>query len=198
MRHNSLMFKQVLRSIFQDAARQQELDQAAEGQTCVCPSIFFWLSPFIASRAYKQAVATLATLTAHPPSFTFDPSLINNGNSKSIFSAFLPNLQGQGPIGSALRIFLKLHYHTVRRLSIALGLGQETIGMGSRRKDEEQRLKAIKVLDLLLHSAELGNTDALFTLAKVSLVSLASYPLPWRVFTLSSSHPHNISHRTRS
>jgi SEL1 protein len=42
--------------------------------------------------------------------------------------------------------------------------------MGSRRKDEEQRLKAIKVLDLLEHSIELGNTDALYTLAKISLV----------------------------
>lgn len=65
---------------------------------------------------------------------------------------------------------MKLHYHTVRRLTSTLGLGQETIGIGSRWKEEEQRLKAIKVLDLLLHSAELGSTDALFTLAKVSLV----------------------------
>jgi SEL1 protein len=124
----------------------------------------------IASRAYKQALATLTTLSAHPPSFTFDPSLINNANSKSILSAFLPNLQGQGPIGSTLRIILKLHHQIVRRLSSVLGLGQETIGMGSRRKDEEQRLKAIKVLDLLEHSAELGNIDALYTLAKISLV----------------------------
>lgn len=72
---------------------------------------------------------------------------------------------------------MKLHYHTVRRLTSTLGLGQETIGMGSRWKEEEQRSKAIKVLDLLLHSAELGNTDALFTLAKVSLVK-ASILLP--------------------
>lgn len=90
---------------------------------------------------------------------------------------FLPNLQGQGPIGSTLRILMKLHYHTVRRLTSTLGLGQETIGIGSRWKEEEQRSKAIKVLDLLLHSAELGNTDALFTLAKVSLVK-ASILLP--------------------
>ncbi|KAJ3575054.1 hypothetical protein NP233_g1348 [Leucocoprinus birnbaumii] len=132
--------------------QQQESDQVAE-----------------AARAYKQAISTLATLTAHPPSFTFDPSLVTNANSKSILSAFLPNLQGQGPIGSTLRILMKLHYHTIRRISNALGSGQETIGIGSKRKDEEQRIKAIKVLDLLHHSVELGSSDALYTLAKISL-----------------------------
>ncbi len=33
-------------------------------------------------------------------------------------------------------------------------------------------MKAIKVVDLLQHSAELGNTDALFVLAQISLVRL--------------------------
>jgi len=44
--------------------------------------------------------------------------------------------------------------------------------MLSKEKDrqEEQRVKAIKVVDLLQHSAELGNTDALFVLAQISLV----------------------------
>ncbi|KAF9451494.1 hypothetical protein P691DRAFT_807605 [Macrolepiota fuliginosa MF-IS2] len=141
-----------------DVHAQRELDQAAEG-----------------ARAYRRAAAALAALTAHPPSFTFDPLLVTNGNSKSILSSFLPNLQGQGPIGSALRILMKLHYHTVRRLTMALGLGQETVGMSSRRRDEEQRVRAVKVLDLLLHSVDLGNTDALFTLAKVSLFPPTQY-----------------------
>ncbi|TFK44877.1 hypothetical protein BDQ12DRAFT_40330 [Crucibulum laeve] len=129
---------------------QQEIDQAAE-----------------ASRAYKQALSTLNVLTAHPPLHTFDPSLATNGNSKSIFATFLPNFQGQGPIGSAVRIILKLHHYTVRR--IVTGLGQEGLGLGSKKKEEEMRGKAIKVVDLLQHSAELGNSDAFFTLAQISL-----------------------------
>lgn len=36
------------------------------------------------------------------------------------------------------------------------------------------RGKAIKVVDLLQHSAELGNLDALFTLGYISLVGLDS------------------------
>jgi hypothetical protein len=41
---------------------------------------------------------------------------------------------------------------------------------GSRKKGDEMRGKAIKVVDLLQHSAELGNMDALYTLAQISLV----------------------------
>jgi SEL1 protein len=41
----------------------------------------------------------------------------------------------------------------------------------SKGKEEELRGKAIKVIDLLQHSAELGHLDALYTLARVSLVS---------------------------
>jgi SEL1 protein len=126
-----------------------------------------------AVRAYKQAISTLTTLRAHPPQHTFDPALANgNGHSKSIFSSFLPNLQGQGPIGSVVRIILKLHSSVNRVASV---LSPETLGLGTKKKDEELRGKAIKVIDLLQHSAELGNMDALFTLAQVSLVSLPSH-----------------------
>ncbi|KAF8967950.1 hypothetical protein BDZ97DRAFT_1802104 [Flammula alnicola] len=129
---------------------KHELDQSAE-----------------AARAYKQAMSTLTGLRAYPPQHTFDPALANgNGNSKSIFSSFLPNLQGQGPIGSVVRIVLKLH-HSISRVSNVLT--SEGLGLGTRKKDEEMRGKAIKVVDLLQHSAELGNMDALFTLAQLSL-----------------------------
>jgi len=151
-----------------------------------------------AARAYKQALSTLVMLTAHPPAFTFDPSLMTNANSKSMLSAFLPNLQGQGPVGSTLRMLMKLHYYTIRRLSNSLGSGQDSIGIGSRRKDDEQRTKAIKVLDLLHHSVELGSTDALYTLAKISLVSAFVFFLMMIVHwtSLSLSSPlHSISHR---
>ncbi len=65
---------------------------------------------FIAARAYKQAMATLTYLkvhdTLHPPHSSSGGSL---STSKSSFiSSFLPNLQGQGPTGSLLRILFKL------------------------------------------------------------------------------------------
>lgn len=122
-----------------------------------------------ASRAYRHAIATLTTMTARPPVTTFDPALATgNGNSKSIFTSFLPNFQGQGPIGSTIRIILKIHHYTFRRITSS---AQDGLGLGSKKKDEEMRGKAVKVVDLLEHSAELGNSDALFTLAQISLVN---------------------------
>ncbi|KAJ3513423.1 hypothetical protein NLJ89_g2960 [Agrocybe chaxingu] len=130
---------------------QHELDQAAE-----------------AARAYKQALSTLSNMRSHPQQHIFDASLVQgNSNSKSIFSSFLPNFQGQGPIGTVVRILLKLHQSTFTRVSNVLN--QDGLGLGSKKREEELRGKAIKVVDLLQHSAELGNVDALFTLAQVSL-----------------------------
>ncbi|KAJ7928457.1 hypothetical protein B0H13DRAFT_1967359 [Mycena leptocephala] len=99
-----------------------------------------------ATRAYKQALNTLSTLTAHPPSHTYGSSFSagNTPNSKSLLSSFFPNLQGQGP-------------------------------WESRSKREETKGKAIKVIDLLQHSAELGNSDALYTLAQISLFPPSQY-----------------------
>jgi SEL1 protein len=114
-------------------------------------------------------MATLAYLkvhdTLHPPSSSFG----GLSTSKSSFiSSFLPNLQGQGPTGSLLRILLKLHQITfVRLLNM---FGQDSLFSFSREKVEELKGRAIKVVDLLQHSAELGNMDALYALAQVSLV----------------------------
>jgi len=116
-------------------------------------------------------MATLTSLHAYPSQYTFDPALlVGQSNSRSLLSSFLPTLQGQGPIGSAVRILLKLHHAVFSRFSGIVG--QEGLGLGSTKKDEELKRKAIKVMDLLQHSAELGNNDALFMLGHVSLVSL--------------------------
>jgi SEL1 protein len=80
---------------------------------------------------------------------------------------------------------MKLHYHTLRRLSLALGSGQESIGIGSKRKEDEQRTKSIKVLDLLQHSVDLGSNEALYTLAKVSLVR--PFPFVFQIYLSSYS-----------
>ncbi|KAF8178592.1 HCP-like protein [Mycena galopus ATCC 62051] len=123
-----------------------------------------------ATRAYKQALNTLSTLTAPSPLHTYGSSFYttNAQNSKSLLSSFFPNLQGQGPLGSAARIATKLQRQVVN--GILAGLGKE-----SRTKREETKGKAIKVIDLLQHSAELGNSDALFTLAQISLFPPSQY-----------------------
>jgi SEL1 protein len=41
----------------------------------------------------------------------------------------------------------------------------------SRRRDDDLSRKAVKVLDLLQHAADLGHNDALYTLAHISLVN---------------------------
>lgn len=42
----------------------------------------------------------------------------------------------------------------------------------ARRRDEELRVRAVKVLDLLQHASDLGHSDALYTLAHISLVRM--------------------------
>ena len=96
----------------------------------------------------------------------------------SIFSALLPNIQGQGPIASAMRIVLKLRHQSWVPSVVTEYLGKE-LG-GGRKRDEEMHGKAVKVLDLLQHAAELGHSDALYTLAKISLVRCSSLHLDAR------------------
>lgn len=81
-------------------------------------------------------------------------------------------MQGQGPIASAMRIAIKLLHHSWLPRSITGFLGKEFTG--GKRKDEELHGKAVKVIDLLQHAAELGNSDALYTLGQISLVCALS------------------------
>ncbi|OAX43674.1 HCP-like protein [Rhizopogon vinicolor AM-OR11-026] len=123
-----------------------------------------------ATRAYKSALFTLSNLTAHPPSHTHDVFSRLTTTTPSLLSALLPDPQGQGPVGSAIRIALKL-----RQQFFLFRLFSGPSGSAARRKDEEMRGKAIKVLDLLQHSVELGNPDALFTLGQISLFPPSSH-----------------------
>ncbi|KAH9922080.1 HCP-like protein [Fomitopsis serialis] len=127
-----------------------------------------------ASRAYKQAISTLSTLTALPSSQTEDssPYLSHNNNGFQLSSLF-PSIQGHGPIASAMRIAMKLLHHPWLPASLT-GYVKEELG-GGRRKDTELHGKAVKVIDLLQHAADLGHTDALYTLAQISLSPPNSY-----------------------
>lgn len=127
-----------------------------------------------ASRAYKQALSTLATLTALPPSQSEEPSPYHahNGNSFQL-SSFLPSMQGQGPFASAMRIAVKLLHQSWLPPSLTGYIKDEL--SGAKKKDHELQGKAVKVIDLLQHAAELGNADALYTLGQVSLFPPNSY-----------------------
>jgi len=123
---------------------------------------------FLAARAYKQALATLATLTSIPPSRAFEAHHQFSWNTgHSILSSILPNPQGHGPLSSALRIAIRLRHLSWLPRFLSSRFSQES---GRRRSDEELRRRAIKVMDLLQHAADLGHLDALSTLAKISLV----------------------------
>ena len=116
-------------------------------------------------------MSTLASLTSYTPAHRFNPYLVSgNPNSKSLLSSLLPNIHGKGPIASLMRVVVKVHQYTFRRLSNSFGRDNNNIGMSSKKKDREQKGKAIKVVDLLEHSAELGNMDAIYTLAHIYLV----------------------------
>lgn len=124
-----------------------------------------------AARAYKQALSTLSYVNVHSYHTSNDGaagSYASQGYQTSMFSAFLPTIQGHGPIASATRILMKLRHQSWVPSFVTNYLGKE-FG-GGKKKDEELHGKAIKVLDLLQHAAELGHEDALYTLARISLV----------------------------
>ena len=116
-------------------------------------------------------MSTLSHINAHPLSHRDDAAGSTHSTSgypTSFWSAFLPNIHGQGPIASAMRIVLKLRHQTWIPSLVTDYLGKE-LG-GGRKRDEELQSKAVKVLDLLQHAADLGHTDALYALAQLSLV----------------------------
>ncbi|KAM5533642.1 hypothetical protein V8D89_012690 [Ganoderma adspersum] len=115
-------------------------------------------------------MSTLTTLTALPPMQSEEPM---HHSTHIPLSSFLPSIQGQGPIASALRILVKLRNQSWVPSFVTDYLGRERLN--GKRKDEELKGRAVKVIDLLQHAAELGHTDALYTLGQVSLFPPNSY-----------------------
>lgn len=125
----------------------------------------------LAARAYKQAMSTLTVLSNLPSAQAHERqggafSSITSPNS--LLSSFLPNIQGQGPLASAMRIALRLKNQQWLPNILNNYINKESVF--SRRRDEELKGRAVKVLDLLQHASDLGHTDALYTLAHISLV----------------------------
>ncbi|KAJ3866681.1 hypothetical protein EV359DRAFT_71656 [Lentinula novae-zelandiae] len=152
---STLLLIPALRNLFNDISQGPEVAQHTQLQGGTAASDN---APSVTFRAYKQALYTLSTLTAHPPAYTYDATA-HASNSKSLLNSFIPTLQGRGPIGSIYRILYKIQQK----------LGSHKEQTTPKRQTEDVHPKAIKVVDLLQHSAELGNMDALFTYAKISL-----------------------------
>ncbi|KAH8087852.1 HCP-like protein [Cristinia sonorae] len=140
-----------------------------------------------AARAYKHALSTLTTLSKLPTSPNRDRQSAP-AHSNSLLSYLLPDAQGDGPIASAIRIATKLRHQSWIPASISDYFSRE-LG-GGRKKEDELVGRAVKVIDLLQHAAELGHTDALYTLAQISLFPPNSYfpSNPNLSFTSFSEH----------
>ncbi|KZV99866.1 hypothetical protein EXIGLDRAFT_762329 [Exidia glandulosa HHB12029] len=106
-----------------------------------------------ASQAYDKALKTLSTIgSVQAP---------HEDGQAALFSNY------QGPIASALRIALRLVYQPWLSRSVAYITGKEAT---LTRRYEDARSKAVKVVDLLTYAAELGNQEALYKLAHISMV----------------------------
>ncbi|KAF8325879.1 uncharacterized protein EI90DRAFT_3146653 [Cantharellus anzutake] len=145
-----------------------------------------------ASSAYKEAMQTLHSLS--PPSKP-DTPWNPNQNSRSFLSYIFPN--PQGPIASAIRIIYKLKSHNwiPRWLSGKFeGVDQNQNSKWGIFRSSSKGVasgKVLKVIDLLQHSADLGNMDAVFTLGRISLFPPS--PLPAnasRAFHAFLKHSH--------
>ncbi|KZV81209.1 HCP-like protein [Exidia glandulosa HHB12029] len=125
-----------------------------------------------ASQAYDKALKTLSTIgSVQAP---------HEDGQAALFSNY------QGPIASALRIALRLVYQPWLSRSVAYITGKEAT---LTRRYEDARSKAVKVVDLLTYAAELGNQEALYKLAQISMFPPSILPRDSRrAFELFSRH----------
>ncbi|KAF9517964.1 hypothetical protein BS47DRAFT_1359232 [Hydnum rufescens UP504] len=100
-------------------------------------------------------------------------------STPSFLTSLFPN--AQGPIATGIRIFyrLKSHKWIPRWLSGKFDRMNDDHGWGLFRTAPKDVTggKALKVLDLLEHAVDLGNLDAVYMLAHVSLFPPPSLPL---------------------
>ena len=138
-----------------------------------------------ASQAHLQALQTLSALTAASTqaSDPYSHTSSHSSSSPSILTSFLstvfPTPNQRGPIATAIRIAQRLRQQswTPRPVLALFGLVGPSSkgGSGRSRRSEEMRGRAVKIVDLLEHSIELGNVDALYTLGRISLVSTSAH-----------------------
>ena len=129
-----------------------------------------------ADRVYKTAVTLLSTI--HDSSSTQKSQSstdVSSGFLSKVFSSILPNPHGQGPISSATRIVMKLRHQSwiPRIVWTTLGFNGDDRGGGAKTSEGYRNTAA--VIALLKHATSLGHTDAMFTLASLSLVRCLTF-----------------------
>jgi len=141
-----------------------------------------------ADRVYKKAIAILSTIRDSTQAQKGQPTTsVSSGILSKIFSSILPSPHGQGPFSSAIRIAMKL-----RHQSWLPGIVQAILNDREEdAKTSEGYKNTATVISLLKYAASLGHTDAMFTLASLSLVRCLSFPTPaWDDNGFSVVSPH--------
>ena len=146
------------------------------------------MTAFLAERAYNKALATLSAITALPQPHQHQGSGFGQ-TPPSILSYLFPSTQGHGPFASALRIAIKLRNRTWVPRFISSMFYRD---VGGTQQDEETYLDAAKVVLLLQHASGLGNLDALFTLASISLVGYITFIQDMHFFSDISYHSFHL------
>lgn len=118
-----------------------------------------------ANAAYTQALQTIRLLKVLTPSQAAALYPDSSPPPNAFLSTLFPN--ENGPIAAVIRLGYRVYYQPwlPRWASRVLS------GRSGRRRDEIKG-RAAKAIDLLQHAVDLGNEEALFTMAQVSLVSL--------------------------
>ncbi|KDQ19961.1 hypothetical protein BOTBODRAFT_142608 [Botryobasidium botryosum FD-172 SS1] len=117
-----------------------------------------------ALEAYNEALDALQALS--PPSSRATHQ--TPPPPTSFLSALFPN--AQGPVATTIRIGYRLRQQVTNLLipKVIRGEGKQAADLSG---------KAVKALDLLEYAAEIGNHDALYKLAQISLFPPASLPM---------------------
>jgi len=134
-----------------------------------------------ADRAYKKAVTLLSTI--HDSSSTQkaqSATTPSSGILSKVLSSALPNPHGQGPISSAIRIVMKLRHQSWIPRVIWTMLGSNGDDREGGAKTSEGYKNTATVIALLKRATSLGHTDAMFTLASISLVCYLPFLTPVR------------------
>lgn len=129
-----------------------------------------------ADRVYKKAVTILSTIRDSPVIPTVESATPpSSGLLSKVLSSILPNPHGQGPFSSAIRIAMKLRHQSwlPRILWTLLGFNNGHREAGSTTSEDYRNTAT--VISLLKHAVSLGHTDAMFTLASLSIVSCLSF-----------------------
>lgn len=125
-----------------------------------------------ADRVYRKAITLLSSIRDSPVTHKAESTTsAASGILSKVLSSILPNPHGQGPFSSAIRIAMKLRHQSwlPRIVWTSLGLN------GDHREDDPSTSESYRntatVISMLKHASGLGHTDAMFTLASLSLVS---------------------------